>query len=528
MKKRNKPVIPGFGLSMGITISILSLVVLIPLASLVVYTAKLSFKDFIETITRARVLASFYTSFVCAFAAAVINGIMGTILAWVLVKYDFPGKRLMDGVIELPFALPTAVAGIALTSLTSDSGIVGSFFAGFGIKIAYTRIGITVAMIFVGIPFVVRSVQPVLEKMDNSYSEAAGVLGAKKTTIFWKVIFPELKPAIFAGTGLAFGRCLGEYGSVVFIAGNKPYYTEITPLVIMSKLQEFDYSEKCKNFKRRKCLMDNNEKTSEKITKWLLVVISVLFLAVMLLLPLITVITEALRSGWKVYAAAVTDEYTIKALLLTVKATLFAVVFNTVFGVFAAWALTKFQFRGKKLLTTLIDLPVTISPVIAGLIFLLIFGRQSPVYFFLMKLGMKVVFSVPGIIIATVFVTFPFISRELIPVLEAEGSDEEEAAALMGAGGWTIFWKITFPHIKWALLYGVVLCTARAMGEFGAVSVLSGHLRGKTNTLPLHVEILFNEFQYVPAFAVSSLLVIMAVIILVVRSLIEYKGKKEA
>ena len=270
--------------------------------------------------------------------------------------------------------------------------------------------------------------------------------------------------------------------------------------------------------------MDNNEKTSEKITKWLLVVISVLFLAVMLLLPLITVITEALRSGWKVYAAAVTDEYTIKALLLTVKATLFAVVF----GIFAAWALTKFQFRGKKLLTTLIDLPVTISPVIAGLIFLLIFGRQSPVYFFFMKLGIKVVFSVPGIIIATVFVTFPFISRELIPVLEAEGSDEEEAAALMGAGGWTIFWKITFPHIRWALLYGVVLCTARAMGEFGAVSVLSGHLRGKTNTLPLHVEILFNEFQYVPAFAVSSLLVIMAVIILVVRSLIEYKGKKEA
>ena len=180
--------------------------------------------------------------------------------------------------------------------------------------------------------------------------------------------------------------------------------------------------------------MDNNEKASEKITKWLLVGISVLFLAVMLLFPLITVITEALRSGWKVYAAAVTDEYTIKALLLTVKATLFAVIFNTVFGVFAAWALTKFQFRGKKLLTTLIDLPVTISPVIAGLIFLLIFGRQSPVYFFLMKLGIKVVFSVPGIIIATVFVTFPFISRELIPVLEAEGSDEEEAAALMGAG----------------------------------------------------------------------------------------------
>mgnify|MGYP000074320823 CR=1 FL=1 len=272
--------------------------------------------------------------------------------------------------------------------------------------------------------------------------------------------------------------------------------------------------------------MDNNEKTSEKITKWLLVGISVLFLAVMLLFPLITVITEALRSGWKVYAAAVTDEYTIKALLLTVKATLFAVVFNTVFGVFAAWALTKFQFRGKKLLTTLIDLPVTISPVIAGLIFLLIFGRQSPVYFFLMKLGMKVVFSVPGIIIATVFVTFPFISRELIPVLEAEGSDEEEAAALMGAGGWTIFWKITFPHIKWALLYGVVLCTARAMGEFGAVSVLSGHLQGKTNTMPLYIELLYQGYDFTGAFAVSAILVCMAVVILVLRGVLEHKGKE--
>ena len=241
MKKRNKPVIPGFGLSMGITISILSLVVLIPLASLVVYTAKLSFKDFIETITRARVLASFYTSFVCAFAAAVINGIMGTILAWVLVKYDFPGKRLMDGVIELPFALPTAVAGIALTSLTSDSGIVGSFFAGFGIKIAYTKLGITFALIFVGIPFVARAVQPVLEKMDGSYEEAARVMGAKPGLIFRRVILPELLPPLLTGTGLAFGRCLGEYGSVVFIAGNRPYETEITPLIIMSELQEFDY-----------------------------------------------------------------------------------------------------------------------------------------------------------------------------------------------------------------------------------------------------------------------------------------------
>lgn len=242
MKKRGKRVIPGFSLTMGVTVAMLSIVVLIPLASLAVYSARLGVKEFFEVITRARVLSSFYVSFVTAFAATLVNAVMGLILAWVLVRYEFPGKRIMDGMIELPFALPTAVAGIALTSLTSDEGLAGSFFARFGIKIAYTRIGITVALIFIGIPFVVRSVQPVLEKLDGSYEEAAMVLGAKPFTILRRVIFPELAPALFTGAGLAFGRCLGEYGSVVFIAGNKPYYTEITPLIIMSELQEYDYA----------------------------------------------------------------------------------------------------------------------------------------------------------------------------------------------------------------------------------------------------------------------------------------------
>lgn len=233
--------IPGFGISLGVTLSILSLVVLIPLASLVVYTAKLSPAEIWETITRPRVLASFRVSFFTALIASAVNAVMGVILAWVLVRYQFPLKRVLDGMIELPFALPTAVAGIALTSLTADTGMIGKFFARFGIQIAYTKVGITVAMIFVGIPFVVRSVQPVLEKLDPSYEEAAGVLGASRTKIFWKVIFPEIRPAMLTGFGLAFGRCIGEYGSVVFIAGNQPFQTEITPLIIMSKLQEFDY-----------------------------------------------------------------------------------------------------------------------------------------------------------------------------------------------------------------------------------------------------------------------------------------------
>ena len=242
MKRNKKRVIPGFGLTMGVTITMLSIVVLIPLASLVVYSSQLGLKEFFEVITRKRVLSSFYVSFITALIASLINGVMGLIIAWVLVRYEFPGKKIMDGMLELPFALPTAVAGISLTSLTSDNGLIGSFFARFGIRIAYTKVGITFALIFVGIPFVARAVQPVLEKLDGSYEEAAKVMGAKPGYIFRRVILPELLPPLLTGTGLAFGRCLGEYGSVVFIAGNRPFETEITPLIIMSELQEYDYT----------------------------------------------------------------------------------------------------------------------------------------------------------------------------------------------------------------------------------------------------------------------------------------------
>ena len=261
--------------------------------------------------------------------------------------------------------------------------------------------------------------------------------------------------------------------------------------------------------------------------KWILIGISTLFLIVMLILPLTYVLVTAFGEGIKVFVAAVTDYYALKAIGLTLEVTLIAVVVNTIFGIAASWCITRFQFHGKKILSTLIDLPLTISPVIAGLIYILTFGRQSILYEYLRSAGIKLIFAVPGIVVATVFVTFPFISREIIPVLSTLGTDEEEAAALMGANGFTIFRKITFPHIKWALLYGIVLCTARAMGEFGAVSVISGHLRGVTNTLPLHVEILYNEFNTTAAFAVSSLLVIMAVILLILRSVVVSAGSRK-
>lgn len=260
--------------------------------------------------------------------------------------------------------------------------------------------------------------------------------------------------------------------------------------------------------------------------KWILIGISALFLIVMLILPLTYVLVTAFGEGIKVFVAAVTDYYALKAIGLTLEVTLIAVVVNTIFGIAASWCITRFQFHGKKILSTLIDLPLTISPVIAGLIYILTFGRQSILYEYLRSAGIKLIFAVPGIVVATVFVTFPFISREIIPVLSTLGTDEEEAAALMGANGFTIFREITFPHIKWALLYGIVLCTARAMGEFGAVSVLSGHLQGKTNTMPLYIELLYQGYDFTGAFAVSAILVCMAVVILVLRSVLEHKGKE--
>ena len=260
--------------------------------------------------------------------------------------------------------------------------------------------------------------------------------------------------------------------------------------------------------------------------KYGLIALAVGFLVIMLVLPLLLVASEALAKGWHSYMKAISDPFAIKALYLTLEATVAAVVLNTIFGLASAWLLTKYDFRGKSLLGSLIDLPFAISPVVAGLFFVMLFGRMSPLYPFLRAEHIAIVFAVPGIILATVFVTFPFITRELVPVMESHGRSEEEAAATMGAGGWTIFRHVTLPNIKWPLIYGIILCSARALGEFGAVSVVSGHIRGKTTTLPLHIEILYNEYNFTAAFAVASLLVLMAIVVLVLRNLVEWRAKR--
>jgi sulfate transport system permease protein len=261
--------------------------------------------------------------------------------------------------------------------------------------------------------------------------------------------------------------------------------------------------------------------------RWLLIALALGFMTLFLFVPLATVFYEAFKKGWQVYLAAIVEPDALSAVKLTLLAAAISVPLNLVFGLAAAWAIAKFEFRGKNLLLTLIDLPFSVSPVIAGLIYVLVFGLQGWFGSWFIDHDVKIIFAVPGIVLATIFVTFPFVARELIPLMQAQGIEQEEAARVLGANGWQMFWRVTLPNVKWALLYGVILCNARAMGEFGAVSVVSGHIRGQTNTMPLHIEIAYNEYQFAAAFAVASLLALLALVTLVLKYLVEQRVKRQ-
>lgn len=269
-------------------------------------------------------------------------------------------------------------------------------------------------------------------------------------------------------------------------------------------------------------------RTEPALVRWLLIIVAFLFLGLFLFVPLAAVFAQALEKGWDAYLTAIREPDALAAVKLTLITAAISVPVNLVFGVVAAWAIAKFEFRGKQFLVTLIDLPFSVSPVISGLIYVLLFGLQGWLGPWLQAHDIKIIFAVPGIVLATVFVTFPFVARELIPLMEAQGKDEEEAAITLGASGFQTFWRVTIPNIKWGLLYGVILCNARAMGEFGAVSVVSGHIRGSTNTIPLHVEILYNEYNYAAAFAVASLLALLALVTLVAKSFVEWRMRENA
>jgi sulfate/thiosulfate transport system permease protein len=268
--------------------------------------------------------------------------------------------------------------------------------------------------------------------------------------------------------------------------------------------------------------------TEPRLVRWSLIGLALAYLGVFLVVPLLAVFVKALEKGVAVYWSAISDPAALAAIQLTLLTAAIAVPLNVVFGLTASWAVAKFEFPGKHLLITLIDLPFSVSPVISGMIFVLLCGRQGVFGPWLTEHGIKIIFALPGIVLATIFVTFPLVARELIPLMQAQGTDEEEAALTLGANGWQIFWRVTLPSVKWGMLYGIILCNARAMGEFGAVSVVSGHIRGLTNTIPLHVEILYNEYQFTAAFAVASLLCLLALVTLLAKHIVERKIKQQA
>ena len=538
----------------------MSVFILIPLASVLVFSTHQTPADFISVVTDDAVRNALITSVGCAFAAALVNCIFGLMIAMALVRTDFPGKRILDGMIELPLAIPTAVAGITLSKLYSDSGWMGAALGVFGIKVSYTHLGIIVALIFVGIPFTVRTVQPVLEKLSPSYEEAAFTLGAGRAYTFRRVVLPEVMPALLTGFSLAFARGIGEYGSVIYISGNSAKNrTQVISYVIMQKLNYLDYEgataialvmvaisfimllliNAVAIYQSRKTESDyvasagSASEHDDGIMGKVFTTVSVIFIFFMLVLPLLSLVRNALSRGLGFYISSLSTDFFRSALFVTLLAAAFALIVNTFFGLSAAWLLTRFSFRGKQVLAALIDIPFSISPVIAGLSYIMTFGRLGWAYPSIEWINdtfgtdIQIVFALPGVVLATIFVTFPFVSRELIPVMNSVGTAEEEAAAMMGATGFTIFRRVTFPHIKWPLVYGMILCTARALGEFGAVSALS-KTRGETFTLPLEIDALYmsgSAESITAAFAVSSVLVVMAITLLIARNIFEYNGR---
>jgi sulfate ABC transporter permease protein CysT/sulfate ABC transporter permease protein CysW len=580
----SRRVLPGFGLGLSTTLLYLFLLILVPLGASFVKACGLSPAEFWAAVSHERAVAAYRLTFVSSFQAAVINVVLGGVVAWTLVRYDFPGKRIIDALVDVPFALPTAVAGLVYASLYVKDGWLGQFLVPLGFEAAFTRTGIVLVLVFTGFPFVVRTIQPVLEDIDHETERAAETLGANRWETFRRVIFPVLVPPALTGFTLAFARAVGEYGSVIFITSNIPYETEIAPMLIVSRLEEFAYREASAiavvlltvsfgllgvinllerwsqpgsaprwvrtvfSFAFRGLtravsavawlvpqnrtvnefgVVPNSTFLSTNVPR-LLIALTVAIIGLVVAVPLANIFVQAFQNGVGAYVRGlVSDPDTRHAVMLTLIVAPLAVAMNTLFGVAAAYTIARFRFPGRALLTTLIDLPFSVSPVVAGLVFVLLFGLQTPLGAWLKDHGYQILFAPPGLVLATAFVTFPFVARELIPVLEAQGPEEEIAARSLGASGWQMFWRVTMPNVKWGLIYGIILCNARAVGEFGAIYVVSGRINGRTDTMPLRIEKLLQEYNQPSAFALASVLTVLALATLVLKVAVEGKLKSQ-
>lgn|GEM_PF-579 len=581
MNPNSRQVLPGFGLGLSTTVLYLTCLVLLPLMATVWKAAGLSWAEFSAAVWSERAIAAYTLTFSTSLQAAAINVVLGVLVAWTLVRYEFFGKRFIDALVDVPLALPTAVAGLVYASLYVKSGWVGQFLAPLNVEIAYTRAGIVLVLVFTGFPFVVRAVQPVLQDIDRESEQAAETLGANRWQLFRRVIFPVLISPALTGFTLAFARALGEYGSVIFISSNMPFQTEIASVLIVSRLEEFAYREAAAiavvllavsflllvviNLLERWSQPGSASRPVRMGVRglgwilgwpfsWLanrfpssgfsstaavrlspfapsfLIGLTVAIIAILIVLPLANVFARAFGEGIATYWSSLRNPDTLHAIFLTLVVAPLAVAMNTVFGVAAAYTVARYRFPGRTLLTSLIDVPFSVSPVVAGLAFVLLFGLNAPLGAWLKSHGYQVIFAPPGLVLATAFVTVPFVARELIPVLEAQGAEEEIAARSLGASGWQMFWRVTLPNIRWGLIYGVILCNARAMGEFGAVYVVSGRITGQTDTMPLRIEKLFqgiNAHEQTAAFALASILTLLSLITLAIKTVVERRLQAE-
>ncbi len=503
---KERSVLPGFGLTLGYTLVYLSLIVLIPLSAIIWKTSTLSWHQFWIAISNPRVVASYKLTFLASFGGALLDSVFGFAIAWSSVRYTFPGRKLFDAVIDLPFALPTAVSGIALTAIYARTGWLGRYLEPLGIHAAYSRLGVLIALTFIGLPFVVRTLQPAIADLHVEIEEAAAILGATRWQTFCRVILPILLPSILTGFSLAFARAgriwLGDFHRRQYAHENRDHdavdhdpprsirlcrrhrdrHRHDGDFVLDVAGDQFlavvEFEPLSKDRLTMTSVIDSSARplqgaerhaifASPNWTRRILIGVSIGFLGLFLLLPLAAIIAEALCKGPGPYFKSFADPAARSAIKLTLITAAIAVPLNLVFGVAAAWCIAKFNFVGKSVLLTLIDLPIAVSPVISGLIYVLVFGLQGWFGQWLSDHDCQVIFAVPGIVLATIFVTFPFVAHELIPLMQEQGTEEEQAAIVLGANGWQVFWRVTLPNIKWALLYGVILCNARAMGEFG-------------------------------------------------------------
>ena len=457
-------------------------------------------------------IASFRVTLTISFAVAVINLFFGLLVAWVLTRDEFPGKRLVDAIIDLPFALPTIVASLVMLALYGPNSPVG-------IHLQHTKWGVGIALLFVTLPFVVRSVQPVLLELDREVEEAAASLGANNRTIFTLVILPALLPSLLSGAGLAFSRAIGEYGSVVLIGGAVPGETEVSSQWIRTLDRERRPHRRRRDFNcaavdlvRRalhpaQCWVARGQARGagavnlSNPVRYLARYVALGYLFLLLIVPVGLILWRTFTPGVGAFFESITTPAAVSALQLSLLVVAIVVPLNVLFGVPTALVLARNRFRGKSVLQAIIDLPFAVSPVVVGVALILLWGTAGIFGFVENDFGLKIIFGFPGIVLASIFVTVPFVIREVEPVLHELGTDQEEAAATLGSQWWQTFWRITLPSIRWGLTYGVVLTVARTLGEFGAVIMVSSNLPGQSQTLTLLVADRYNRGAEYGAYA---------------------------